>query len=96
MKKNIVYIFSLTQNLENYLRNHHCESILHEEQRNNSLCKESLDFLLERLRDFVHNEYSLNPTPNDIVETSEAAIELFPSLASETDPKIVIIHSYFY
>lgn len=50
---------------------------------------ESLELLLDRLRDFVFKEYALNPLPNDLVEVCQAAIKLFPSLASDSDQKIV-------
>lgn len=77
------------QNLENYLRDHHCENILAEEKRHSRLSEDSLDYLLNCLRDFIHHEYSLNPSSNDVVEVSEATIELFPSLSSRSDDKIV-------
>lgn len=58
------------------------------------ICEDSLEILLERLRDFIHHEYSMNPSPNDITETCEAVVELFPSLASENGAKIVNINIF--
>lgn len=53
------------------------------------LSEASLEFLLERLRDFAQFEYSFNPSPDQLVEVCEAAVKLFASLDSGTDTKIV-------
>lgn len=82
-------MFFIIQNLEIFLRNHHCESILFEEKRNKCLSEEATEFLVEHLRDFIYHEYSFNPSPNDLVQVCEGAVELFPSLASENGNKIV-------
>lgn len=71
------------------MRDNGCESILFEEIRNNSLCEESLEIVLERIRDFLYDEYSLNPTPPELEEVCQATIELFPSLTSDSKNKIV-------
>lgn len=71
------------------MRDCHCESIISEEKRNGCITEESLEMLLDRVRDFVLNEFSLNPCPNDLVEVCEAVLKLFPSLASDTNDKIV-------
>lgn len=92
-KRNAVTFFTINlslQNLENYLRNHNCESILSEEKRNQFLGEESLEFLLGHLQEFVYSTYSLSPTPNELAEACTATIELFPSLTSDTAQKIVI------
>lgn len=56
--------------------------------------EESLSMLLDRLRDFLYKEYSLNPTPNELEEVCQAAVQLFPSLASNTIQKIVIFFRF--
>lgn len=85
-------MWDIFYNLENYLRDH--ESILSEEKRFNRLTDDSLGYLLNHLCDYVYHEYSFNPTPNDIVEISEAIFELFPSLSSKGEHKIVSFMKY--
>lgn len=75
------------------MRERNCESILAEEKREKSINEESFEFLLDHLRDFVYDEYGFNPTPANLVEVCEAVIELFPSLASDSQQKIV--RNYF-
>lgn len=81
--------YLILQNLENFLRDNHCESILEEEQRNGLLSLDSQDILLDCIRDFVQNEFSLNATSDQLEEGCVATIKLFPSLESKTDQKIV-------
>lgn len=82
-------LFCFFQNLENYLRDHHCESILFEEKRLNRLSEDSLAYLLNHLAEYMQHEYSVNSTPGDLVEMSEAVIQLFPSLTSRGEDKLV-------
>lgn len=78
------------QNIDNYLRDSHCESLLAEEQRNGSLSEDSLDVLLVNLRDYIQKEYSLNISADELIEVCDATVQLFPSLESKTGRKIVI------
>lgn len=71
------------------MRDNHCESIVEEEKRNGCLSQESLDILLDCLRNFVQHEFSLNATPDQLTEVCMATIQLFPSLESKSAQKIV-------
>lgn len=71
------------------MRSNKCENILCEERRNNTLTDESLAVLLDKLRDYVYSEYSINPTSNDLLEVSEIALKIFPSLISNDGKKTV-------
>lgn len=90
----VIFMDIFLQNLENYLRDHHCESILAEEKRENRLCEDSIEYLLNCIREYIHFEYSTNPTPNDIVQVSKTVVELFPSFSSNSEEKIVRTHMF--